>query len=90
MSKVDVVEVARTFMLARERYLMRGLSECSLSYPVDYPKMAAMARVVLAAAERVKRGHNDTCLGPTLTPPCPCTCGHAALVKALKGYDDKT
>ena len=75
---VNAVEVARLF-LANEAN-------------ADYDKeKAAMAKVVLAAKERVKHEHSVNC--EALDPDwdynqivgAPCTCGHEALVATLEG-----
>lgn len=52
----------------------------------------AMARVVLAASERVKHGHDANCnrvpVGEHVLEHGPCTCGHDALAAALRPKED--
>ena len=78
---MDPVEVARG-VLDRTRHQL-GL--------VHVKDMEAMARVVLAAEERVKHGHSERFTHCELfwaeyvADNKRCTCGHDALVAALKG-----
>jgi len=57
-----------------------------LSYPSEH-EYWVIARVVLAAVERVKHGHNDSCLADydAYSKDPGCDCGHDALVAALEG-----
>ena len=74
-AKVDPLEVARRWVDEAEHYL-------------DSP-IVPLARVVLAAAERVKHGHSTYCPWANYADGRghQCDCGHDALVAALEGRD---
>lgn len=46
-----------------------------------------LAAIVLAARDRLRAGHNDTC-GKALVDGFACTCGHDKLGEALERWDD--
>jgi hypothetical protein len=60
-----------------------SLSEMSLAW-VD---ARAMCRIVLAAAARVKAGHNSELRCFEYDGKKVCSCGHDALAAALKGEE---
>lgn len=79
MGKVDPVEVAKTWM--RTDFPPWSMPQ------VSWAEARAVARVVLAAVERVRHGHDRMCDGWQETGD-RCTCGHDALVKALNPRDE--
>ena len=74
---VDVVGVANDLLATN------GLLETSPEQRV------AMARVVLAAAERVKGNEHDILCPANRLRGGQCDCGHDALVTALRGGGDE-
>ena len=54
-------------------------------FVVSVEELQALARVVLAAGERVKAGHSDFCDHCRSIAPRRCSCGHDALAAAREG-----
>jgi hypothetical protein len=85
---VDPVRLVRAILREADGIMPDdSLSEMSLAW-VD---ARAMCRVVLAAAERVRYGHNESCKGYSTRGHFAvvetCDCGHDALAAALKGEE---
>jgi len=70
--KIDPVQTARTI-----------LKYWNVPGDATMEEAVAVAKVVIAASERVSGGHSKYCAFEQ--HEAPCDCGHDALVAALKG-----
>ena len=90
--KIDPMEVAKRLEIA---FAVNGYDRLPKHFlAINCGDALALARVVLAAVERVKGGHSIDCdryawddEGDPVPLPADraCTCGHDALVATLKG-----
>ena len=86
MSNVDPVAVAKLVITAET-------NGQNCTDWVSDSEVLALARVVLAAEERAKLGHDKECRRHAVWgmpfAQTRCTCGHDALAAALRGEDGK-